>query len=95
MTTCPPHNYDEDGICYNCENDFTSEIANLLTQLNDIEANLYTAWYQIARALAQLEGPLTVEGDMNYKQVRLAAESIVFQLGAYLETTDYEPTTIN
>jgi hypothetical protein len=26
---CPPHNYDEDGICYECGEDFTTYVAQL------------------------------------------------------------------
>ncbi|KKL26878.1 hypothetical protein LCGC14_2390780 [marine sediment metagenome] len=52
------------------------------------EQELKSSRYQIARAIAQLEAPLTVEGDLNYMQVRLAAESVVFQLRAYEATVE-------
>ena len=58
------------------------EYGNYIDQL---VRHYQTAIYQIERAIAQLITPLIVESDMNYIQVRLAAESVVFQLEAYIE----------
>ena len=33
MTACPPHSYDEDGICYECKGDYTMEIDALNAQV--------------------------------------------------------------
>ena len=61
--------------------------------LEQLEADLYTAWYQIARAIAQLQSDTFAERDVNRYEPIIKA--VTTQLGAYLETTDYEQNTVD